>query len=256
MNTLVYQSYRTSGVPSWISRCLDSVRNWSREHGYQYRFVDDALFGYAPSWYREKVDHNIQLVSDLSRLVLARNFLQEEFQRVIWIDADVLVFDPVNFKLETTSGVSFCREVWIDEDSQGRIVHQEKINNSVSIFHRDNALLEFYIDACLRLVEQAERTPAVLVGTSFLTDLNKIYPLQQIQNVGILSRALGYDLISRGSGFLEKYLKWQGSPVQAINLCGSMKDQVFRGVRIDHAATERIVNNLMQRKALQGPEKV
>ena len=248
--TLVYQSFRNHDVPSWIQRSLESVQAWTKKKEYSYRFIDDELFEYAPDWYRQKVKDNVQLVSDISRLVLARRFLSEGYDRVIWIDADLLIFDPVNFSVDTEEGVHFCREIWTDADLQGHIVHQKKINNSVCVFHQGNAFVDFYIDACLKLVADRGNIPHVLVGTTFLTALREIYPFPEITNVGIISPALVHDLLTGNTRFIKKYLEWHATPIFAANLCGSMQNQVFSGLEINHSRMTAVVQKLLERQKL------
>ncbi len=72
MKTLVYQSFRTSDVPGWVTRCMKSVRGWAADRGFDYQFFDNRFFEYAPDWYREKVKHRRLLVGDLARLELAK----------------------------------------------------------------------------------------------------------------------------------------------------------------------------------------
>lgn len=248
--TLIYQSFRNHNVPRWVQQCMESVEVWTKNEGYSYRFIDDELFEYAPDWYRHKVKDNVQLVSDLSRLVLAKRFLSEGYDRVIWIDADLLIFDPVHFSLETEEGVHFCREIWTDADLDGKVIHQKKINNSVCIFPTGHVFLDFYIDACLKLVAERDDIPHVLVGTTFLTALIEIYPFSEITNVGIISPSLVFDLLTENTGFLSKYLEWHAAPVFAANLCGSMQHQVFKGLRIDHARMLAVVQKLLQQQKL------
>ena len=248
--TLVYQSYRTTNVPGWIQLCLKSVKEWTQNQGFEYRFIDDEMFGYAPDWYRKKVRDNVQLVSDLSRLNLAKKFLKEGYERVIWMDADLLIFDPEVFSISTKEGVHFCREIWTDVDLEGNIIHQKNINNSVSVFHKNNVFLDFYIDACLKLVDSKEKIPPVVVGTTFLTGLRKIYPFSVITNVGIISPALTYDLITGNDEFLKKYREWHGAPVYAANLCGSMKDHTFKDLRITEGTMTEVATKLLNRKFL------
>ena len=248
--TLIYQSYRTENVPEWIRQCLNSVEAWTQKRDFKYRFIDDKLFQYAPDWYREKVNDNVQLVSDLARLVLAKKFLAEGYERVIWIDADLLIFDSQSFAVETIDGVHFCRETWVDSDLDGNIVHQKKYNNSVSVFHKDNVFLDFYIDACLKLVDSREKIPHVLVGTTFLTTLHEIYPFGEIRNVGIISPALVYDLISGNTEFLIKFREWHGASVHAANLCGSMQHHTFHGIEIDESSMQKVVEKLLEQKSL------
>ena len=64
MKTLVYQSFRTSDVPGWVTRCMKSVRGWAADRGFDYQFFDNRFFEYAPDWYREKVKHHRLLVGD------------------------------------------------------------------------------------------------------------------------------------------------------------------------------------------------
>ena len=84
VKTVVYQSYRTHDVPSWISRCMASVEEWAAQTGADYRFLDDSFLEYAPEWHREKTENDIYLVSDLARLKVAGALLAEGYERTIW----------------------------------------------------------------------------------------------------------------------------------------------------------------------------
>lgn len=250
--TLVYQSYRTKNVPEWIQICMKSVQDWVKTAGYEYRFIDDSLFTYAPDWYREKVNHNIQVVSDLARLALAKMYLGQGYERVVWIDADMLIFNPEMFFLDDREPFYLCRETWIDEDpaDNNRIIHQEKINNSISIYNQGNAFLDFYIDACLKIVERESGFECVTVGTTFLTALNELYPLPLLRNVGIISPGLIYHFTKEDIGFAEAYLEKHGSPVYAANLCGSMKGQYFRNMKVDDKNLENVARLLLEEKGI------
>lgn len=251
MSTLIFQSYRTHDVPHWITRCLESVQDWATTKGYDYRFIDDELFSYAPDWYREKVENNVQLVSDLSRLILARQFLQEGWQQVVWVDADILVFDPDDFRLKPAGDISFCKETWVDTDRQGRIIHQKKVNNSVTVFRKNSAFLHFYIEACLQMVRSSRKNPAPeTVGTTFLTGLKKVYPLALIENVGIISPAMAYGLLSHQTDFSNKFRQWHGHPIRAANLCGSKEGRSFNGMKLDEQAIEKVAARLIQQQGL------
>ena len=111
MKTLVYQSFRTSDVPGWVTRRMKSVRGWAADRGFDYQFFDDRFFEYAPDWYREKVKHHRLLVGDLARLELGKKFLAEGYDRTIWIDADVIVFDSENFNVDIREDFAFCRNI-------------------------------------------------------------------------------------------------------------------------------------------------
>ena len=92
---------------------MTTVEEWAAHTGADYRFLDDRFLEYAPSWYREKVENDIYLVSDLARLKVAKEFLSNNYQRTIWVDADVLVFDPEKFTVEFPEGYVLCRQAWM-----------------------------------------------------------------------------------------------------------------------------------------------
>lgn len=78
---------------------MQSAREWAKSNHYDYRFYDDSLFDYAPDWFRKKADHHPCPVTDLARLVVARQLLTEGYDRTVWMDADMLIFDPKSMKL-------------------------------------------------------------------------------------------------------------------------------------------------------------
>jgi len=81
---------------------MRSVEEWAKARGFGYERHGDEMLDLAPDWYRDKastVARGICLVADLGRLVLAREYLRRGVGRVIWVDADVVVFDPGAFDL-------------------------------------------------------------------------------------------------------------------------------------------------------------
>src|SRR5688500_4692208 len=180
MKAVVYQSFRTENVPPWIEACLGSTRAWAASRGFEYRFIDDEFLGYCPPWYRRAVGNNILLVSDLARLVAARGLLIEGYDRAIWIDADVLVFAPAAFDVETGEDFAFNSELWVNRE-QERYVGWRRVNNAVCTFDRDNAFLYFYIQSCHRIVGRRHKeglsVDPLSVGTAFLTPLHELVPL-------------------------------------------------------------------------------
>ena len=248
MKTVVYQSYRTSDVPAWIERCLASVRQWAAAQGFDYRFVDDRFFDYAPAWYRTRVSGNILLVSDLARLELAKELLGEGHSRAIWIDADVLVFAPQRFHIDVTQGYAFCRELWLAPSAQpGRLVGTLRINNAVSVFAADQRFLDFYIDACERIVRGAQEQLSTLsVGTRFLTELHKLVPFPLIEQVGLFSPVL-MRILADGqiSEALTLYQQTTGAPIHAANLCASFRNTLADGVDMTDELYGRVIDHLL-----------
>ena len=103
MKTVVYQSYRTTGVAAWIAQSMESVRSWAEGLGFAYERIDDAFFAPVPGWYRDKVGGEIVRMSNLARLLAARRLLGEH-ERVVWVDANVVVFNPARLVVDAPRG--------------------------------------------------------------------------------------------------------------------------------------------------------
>ncbi|MGE5203613.1 MAG: hypothetical protein ACM3O6_16265 [Acidobacteriota bacterium] len=227
MDTVVVQSYRRENVPSWIGRSMASVESWARARGFDYRFVGDEIFDLVPGWYRERAGHAVQLLTDLGRLVLARNLLAEGYGRAVWIDADVFVFAPERLELPRERDFYLCREVWLE--FTGRTIEiSERVNNCVCAFERGNGFLEFYIAACEQLVRD---TPApaspLVVGTQFLTHLDRVLRLPRIGNVGLFGAYLVRDVARGGGFFLNAFRQYFRAPIYAANLCASFRNKTL-----------------------------
>ena len=245
--TIVYQSYRTADVPPWLETCLRSAREWAAARGFEYRYFDDRFFEFCPPWYRDAVRRNVLLQSDLARLVAARELLAEGCGRAIWIDADVLVFAPDRFDVETGHPFAFNTELWVGPDAQNRIVGWRRVNNAVCTFARGNAILDFYIDACQRIVRHKpdDALDRLGVGTQFLSTLNQLVPLPLIRCVGTFNPIL-MDHLARGdAAHLRAYRQGFGQPVAAANLCGSFRHAVCQGVKMEDSIYDGVVRRLL-----------
>lgn len=230
MKTVVYQSYRRFNVPIWINRCLQTVQEWATSQGFDYRFIDDRLFAYAPEWYRQRVSNNILLISDLARLVVAKELLHEGYGRTIWIDADVIIFNPEQFTIDVAEGYAFCRELWVAPTPEGQLTGWHRVNNAVTVFVEPNDFLDFYIHACKSIVQHNSQFDTLAVGTRFLTSLYQIMPFHLINQVGIFSPVLMRQLIQRVETTLQAYQQGYGFSIYAANLCSSFRNTFCQGI--------------------------
>ena len=247
MQTLVIQSYRTRDVAAWISACLRSVQAWAAAAGYRYEFVDDRLFDYAPAWVRERCGRQLLPITDVARMYLLRERLAHGWDRVIWVDADVLVFAPERFNLDGDAPYALCQELWLRVDAAGDIQTQEKVNNAVMLLTRGQALLDFWIFA----VEEILRAHApheigpLTASTQFFTDLATIMPLRVLRNVGLLSPPVVRDL-GEGGALAREWNRRFGHPIGAANLCASLQDRPTAGAVVGAAEMQRAVDALLR----------
>jgi hypothetical protein len=246
MDTVVYQSYRTTAVPPWIERCMESVRRWAGDGGFAYERTGDAFFDPLPPWFRARVEGDPVRMSDLARLLLARTLL-ERYERAVWVDADVVVFDPGGFTIDAPEGYAFCREAWLSLTPDGRVHSSQRVNNAVSVFARGNAFLDFYIHACEAMVRRTVGpVHGLALGTRFLTLLHQAMPLPLLRSVALLSPLVTRDVAAGEDAMVRLYMSRFGAPARAANLCASFRGRSIDGIHVDDellgAAVERLLS--------------
>ena len=252
MKTVVYQSYRTTNVPPWITRSMESVKSWAAMNGFEYRFIDDRFFDYVPQSYREKVKNHMLPITDLARLEVAREFLDAGFDQTIWVDADVIVFNQAKFNVETKEDFAFCREVWIRRLILFGITLpvtrcDHKVNNAVMVFKKSNSILDFYRNSCYALAENMPRKfDAGYVSTTFLTWLHQRRPLPLLTNIALLSPLIMNDLANGTDKYAQLFMKEFAYPVYAANLCHTMNSGTYMGVRTSNAVYDAAIDCLIE----------
>ena len=223
-NTLVIQSHRTPLPYPWIEACLASVREWCAQNAYAYRFMGDELFDAVPDDIAEKTLHQPVIKSDLARLIEIRSALNSGIERVVWLDADFLIFNPAGFVLPGTS-YAVGREVWVQHDKQGRLKVYKKIHNAFLMFNRRNALLDFYIDTAIRLLSQNSGTmPPQFIGPKLLTALHNVAMLPVMEAAGMLSPLVIRDLLMGEGPALSLFNAHTTQAIAGANLCISSCD--------------------------------
>ena len=90
----------------------------------------------------ELARYGTRVEADLARLELAARFLAEGYERAVWIDADVLVFDPQRFEINVNNSFTVSREVCLYLEDGWCI--ERGVNNSVAVFQRENTFLRFF----------------------------------------------------------------------------------------------------------------
>jgi hypothetical protein len=256
MKTVVYQSYRTTNVPKWISICMETVREWAAKQGYDYKFYDDGFFGFAPDWYRERVSNDKCLVTDLSRLIAAKDLLSSGYERTIWVDIDIIIWDSANFIIEVVKQYAFCREIWTYASRCGGLGSISQVNNSISVFVKENTFLDFYIEACQMIVKNIEGEIKFLeVGTKFLSGLYKVLPFQTLSNIAVFSPVIIQAIADEYKKYLIQFMRQQKSKLYAANLCSSLitkgilsKYKNCRVIKMTDDLYLDVINRLLQTK--------
>lgn len=235
MKHIIIQSFRTTNVPSWIERCMLSVRMWAEEQGYEYQFYDDVIFKMIPDQVMKKIDArgDIPFIckTDLARLYAAKYLLNCEYfdeegdknTRVTWIDADVLIMDPTRFVLKEVNEDNFVatQEVWHHRTVFGIPLFTHKINNALMTFRNAHAL-NMYIRLAEHILFNAEKVHNLMIGPELLTSIyNHTRSLQIQRGVGCFGDAT-IEAIFKNPARIAKQLKHAyGCGIYAANLTNS-----------------------------------
>ena len=142
-STLVIQSHRSPLPYHWLAHCVESVRHWCEINEYEYQFINDELFDSVPEDLREKLQSQKVIASDLARLHVLEEALSKGYGSVVWLDADFLIFDPEHFVLPDED-YAVGREVWVQDDGQGKLKVYRKVHNALLMFRQENSFLNFY----------------------------------------------------------------------------------------------------------------
>lgn len=222
-DTVVIQSHRLPLPFDWLEPCLESVRNWAAGRGYDYRFEDDAIFDRLDDDLRQKTKDQLVVASDLARLAALQAALDDGYGCAVWMDADMLVFDPDRLHL-APDDYALGREVWVQRDGRGQLRSYVKVHNAFLQFRDGNPFLAFYRHAAERIVRAhvpGRMTPQI-VGPKLLTALHNVIGCPVVEEAGMLSPAVAWDLIGGGGPALAEFASRTRVGPAAVNLCGSL----------------------------------
>lgn len=225
MSTIVLQSCPPQERSGWLKTCMDSVQHWALSQGYEWRYLDDALFQPLPADVQPGGRISPVIASDLARLLWLQQLLQQGYERVVWLDADVLVFTPQAMVLPDAS-YAVGRELWVQADKSGPWRAWKKVHNAAMLFANQadghNSLLDFYADTAMRLLRANQQgMPAQFIGPKLLSALHNTSQLPVWECVGMLSPAVVEDLLGANNGALACMQTRQEQPLAAANLCRS-----------------------------------
>lgn len=223
----VLQSFRTVDVPSWITRCMDSVRRWAQSQGWDYLVLDDCFLELPPGWVRERCGRNLYAVTDVARLMWAQDVLSGDYERVVWVDADVLVFDSGGLArhVEAVREHGFARELFLRVAGK-RTDPQWGLNNALMVFDRHAPVLADYLRICLERLDgyRDGEVPRTAMGPTLLQQLDAAGCLHRIEGVGLFTPAMLEPFAAGRDALMRKYLSHCPVPPAAANLCHFMRN--------------------------------
>lgn len=217
-NTLVIQSHRSPLPYTWIETCLESVREWCALNQYDHQFMGDELFAGVSAPIMEKTKNQKVVATDLARLLVLKVALQN-YETVIWLDADFLIFNPEEFILPDDL-FAVGREVWVQLDKNDKLKSYKKVHNAFLMFRRGNTFLDFYTETAERLLNENNGTmPPQFIGPKLLTALHNIISLPVMETAGMFSPMVVKDLLRGGGRALELFKKDSPVFIAGADLC-------------------------------------
>lgn len=221
MRTVLIQAY-SGAIPEWMSSCMKSVRIWANLKQFEYQFFGDDFLTLVPRWYRKKANGQICVESDLARLLLAKRLLCAGADRVIWIDTDVVVWEPQRFEISEEVPFGFIKEVWLWTEADNRILCRKQVTNSVCVFCRNSMdWLAGYIEDCEAIVSAVWSRDLVETATRYLTLRHRAERLPLIDNVGVFGATVMNAITARDNEPLRELMRKHGQPLYAANLCNT-----------------------------------
>lgn len=235
-DTIVIQTFRKHTVPAWIQRCLDSAQKWAVLHGHDYSLAGDEFYDLCGPDYLVRGSKNPQAITNLARLVATRQQLDAGYQRVIWMDADVFVFDPARLVFDflpenLTTGYAFGREVWLFLDWSGAIhFYGPRAHNAASFFTQGALDLDMLITLIRHIDARRQIVSNYQVGVGLLRGLQYSLMFPTFSHVGVFSPVLLRAIAERDEKLLRFYGRVYRYQVCAGNLGLSLQDQVTEDV--------------------------
>ncbi len=206
-------------MAAWIERCLDSVRRWTRSRGFDYAFFGDEFYDLCGPDYLARVGGNPRSITNLARLEITRIKLAEGYDRVIWFDADVFVFDADRFEMQTDASYAFSREAWVTKAPDGRAqLAYISLHNAAFIFTRHQTDLELLIHIIRHIVMTRDIGSNYQVGVRLISGLEYPLGIPAITSVGMFSPDVIDAIADDRPSFIRAFARFHGHKMQAANL--------------------------------------
>jgi len=227
-DSIVIQTFRNHDIPAWIQRCLDSVRSWAELHGHEYSLAGDEFYQLCGQDYLARGPKNPQAITNLARLVATRNRLDEGYQKVIWMDADMFVFDPkrlvLDFRSEQLStGYAFAREIWLERNLS---VSAPLAHNAATFFTPAAVDLDMLITLIRHIDAGRQIVSNFQLGVRLLRGLQYSLMFPTFSHAAMFSPRVSQALVDQDAAALKIYCNAYRYPSFAANLCLSLQHRI------------------------------
>jgi hypothetical protein len=167
-------------------------------------------------------------MTDIARLYMMQEQFDRGADRVVWIDADVIVFDPDHLALDTGAAFFGIEEITVLVASDGRIAASPVgVNGALLGARRGSELFAAYLKAAEEEVRDCpdKVPPRTIAGPVLLTKLAGKQPIACLTSVGLFTPAILADIAAGQSRLPAFFARSFGHRVAAANLC-----HFFRGL--------------------------
>ena len=244
--TLVIQSHREPLPFDWLRLCLDSVASWAQDNLFEIRFLGDEIFDLVEPELVAKIGAQTVIASDLARLKILQHGLAQGYDRVVWCDADFLIFDPQKFLLPDAD-FALGREVWVQPDANGKLRSNKKVHNAFLMFSSGNHFLDFYSATAENLLRlnQGRMSPQ-FIGPKLLTALHNVAQCPVMEVAAMLSPPVMRNLIAGEGAALRLFQEKSPAVPAGANLSSSLTQR--------EGFSESEMEILIKRLMMQGIE--
>lgn len=235
-DTIIIQSHKPD-PGQFEKRCVERTRAWAESAGHEYLCIEDELFDLLPDGVIEAAHGRMQMAADIARLIWIQNLLDDGWARVVWIDADVLIFRPDLMMIDVPEGYAFGHEDWVQPDRNSKPRIHRNVHNAILIFTPSGRVtLDFYLQTATSMLSRAgPNVPPQFVGPKLLSALHNVVGFPLTHAVGMASPLVLRDLASGGGRALDMLMAARGGDIAALNLCASLVGSTVDGVTVTEA---------------------
>ncbi|MCE9633967.1 MAG: hypothetical protein K8Q92_07260 [Methylophilales bacterium] len=247
----IIQAYEAPAVPGWIARCLASVREWAALQGHDYHFSPE-FWRYSPDWFRRRCGTELGPMTDVARLYMMKEQFERGVECAVWIDADVLVFDPQNLNIPTEADFFGIEEVTVLSFDDGSTqISPPGVNGALLGARRDSSMFDIYLDAVESVVRDYPELvlPRTVAGPPLLTQLAKSHNIECLTTVGLFTPNILNEIALGIPRLPAIFAKSFGHKVAAANLCHFYRDFLPAGTAAQYdALMHRALDQLITTK--------